>query len=199
MNSSEANRIAQHLNLSRQDQDLLSTRPVDFFSIHASNLPPQLSILFKSHTNPFTRSRIQTIKKRRINYANQTRPIQLTIDEARQRLPFLYSETLDLKDEDPSNASLGNHSIGRNSDREAMDKRLDHILDVVEEELVKERFQNQKEKHFESLPEVEDQDDVQVRDEEVKNLTLEQKEDLEYENMLEFERKVTFERSQSSS
>lgn len=192
MNSSEISKVISHLTATNQliPSDLsnllsTSTGPSQFFHSNFSTLPPHISILFSSHTTPFSRSTIPTIKKRRKNYARLSQPQELSLNGARERIPYLWSKILE---EDHSNQiKLGDHDLGRSSDDKS--SRLDHILDVVEEELVEQRFKEQKEREEESLPEREDETMEEMQIPEFSR-SREEKETREYENMLEFEREV---------
>ncbi|KAJ7498751.1 hypothetical protein FB451DRAFT_1202906 [Mycena latifolia] len=81
--------IRSYLGLDAASMPNPKTTPIDFLTIHLRQLPPHLLLSFSSITTPKERSRISTIRNRRLKYANAG-PSELQFSAARSTWPLLY-------------------------------------------------------------------------------------------------------------
>ncbi|KAK7061906.1 hypothetical protein R3P38DRAFT_2832230 [Favolaschia claudopus] len=82
--------VLSYLGLDPNYQPHPKTKPYDFLALHLRELPPNLLLsTFASVVSPKERSRIPTIRNRRLKYAN-TDPQELRFSNARDTWPLLY-------------------------------------------------------------------------------------------------------------
>ncbi|KAJ7684008.1 hypothetical protein B0H17DRAFT_985574 [Mycena rosella] len=82
--------IRSYLALDADSQPDPKTEPIQFLTLNLRSLPPHLLLTMgKPLTTPRERSRISTIRNRRLKYAN-ARPSELQFSAARSTWPLLY-------------------------------------------------------------------------------------------------------------
>jgi len=81
--------IRSYLALEPSYQPDPKTAPIDFLTSHLRQLPPHLLLPFSGITAPRERSKIPTIRNRRLKYANADPP-ELQFSNARSTWPLLY-------------------------------------------------------------------------------------------------------------
>ncbi|KAJ7094606.1 hypothetical protein B0H15DRAFT_938214 [Mycena belliarum] len=85
--------IQSYLGLDADSQPNPKSAPIDFLTLHMRHLPPHLLVSFSNVTTPKERTRISTIRNRRLKYANGG-PSELQFPAARSTWPLLYDGQL---------------------------------------------------------------------------------------------------------
>jgi hypothetical protein len=74
----------------KEARDQIQNEPFKFFEKNLDVLPPHLLILFAKVLTPSWRGKLARIRARRRDWIRNTRPEELSIEEARKRNPLLY-------------------------------------------------------------------------------------------------------------
>ncbi|KAJ6598880.1 hypothetical protein DFH09DRAFT_1258075 [Mycena vulgaris] len=175
--------VEDYLGLDADSQPDPKTLPIDFLVLHLRQLPPHLLLSFSAITTPKERSRISTIRNRRLKYANAG-PSELQFSAARSTWPLLYD----------GQARRGQQGGDDEKDWVAKDflqgltkhvGKLGSLLGGYEEEREAERFRALRRERVETefIPEEESDSDAEDQDPIGRN-----------EQMTDEETKATFER-----
>lgn len=129
---------------------VLPSPPLAFLTQHIDSLPPNLTCFFSAVLTPQDRSKIPTIRNRRLEWASRNTPLALSAYSARERHPLLYERIVGggVAPARPAAASLeAEEEWGQNAalpDGRAQHGNLGALLQAFEDEREGERRRDRK-------------------------------------------------------